>query len=125
MLIGFPPFYVGSSNSNTSTMKMYNLIKEKDPVFPDAAKHGIVISDDCKDFIMKCLEKDPKKRIASKEGVSEVLQHPWFKDLETGKMFNKMYKAEFKPQLSRDQMDISNFDKMFTREEAVVSVIPQ
>lgn len=37
MIVGFPPFYTGSSNNN----KMYELIKTKAVFFPDAAKHGI------------------------------------------------------------------------------------
>ena len=31
---------------------------------------------------------------------------------------------EFKPKLSGDVMDVSNFDKMFTSDEAVHSVLP-
>ena len=53
MIVGFPPFYTGSPNSQ----KMYELIKSKPVFFPDAEKHGIAMSDDCKDFISKCLEK--------------------------------------------------------------------
>ena len=39
-------------------------------------------------------------------------------------MYSKQYKPEFMPTLSRDKLDVSNFDKMFTREEAIVSVLP-
>jgi hypothetical protein len=31
---------------------------------------------------------------------------------------------EFKPKLSKDIMDVSNFDKMFTSDEAAHSVLP-
>jgi len=34
-------------------------------------------------------------------------------------------KPEFKPKLSTNVLDVSNFDKMFTADEAVHSVIPQ
>jgi len=44
---------------------MYELIKSKPVFFPDAQKHGIAMSDDCKDFISKCLEKDPTKRLGT------------------------------------------------------------
>ena len=47
MIVGFPPFYTGNSNNN----KMYELIKSKPVFFPDAKKHGIAMSDQCKDFI--------------------------------------------------------------------------
>lgn len=47
MIVGFPPFYTGSPNN----AKMYQLIKEKPVFFPDAKKHGISMSDECKAFI--------------------------------------------------------------------------
>jgi serum/glucocorticoid-regulated kinase 2 len=37
---------------------------------------------DCKDFLSKILIKDPKERLGSKNGVQEILEHPWFKDLD-------------------------------------------
>lgn len=48
MIVGFPPFYTGNSTNNT---KMYELIKNKPVFFPDAKKHGIHMSAQCKDFI--------------------------------------------------------------------------
>ena len=32
--------------------------------------------------------------------------------------------VDFKPKLSKDVMDVSNFDKMFTDDEAAHSVLP-
>ena len=49
MIVGFPPFYTGNANNS----KMYNLIKTKQVFFPDAARHNIRMSDECKDFITK------------------------------------------------------------------------
>lgn len=40
-------------------------------------------------------------------------------------MLNKLIVPEFKPKLSKDIFDVSNFDKMFTSDEAVHSVLPQ
>ena len=42
---------------------MYELIKTKPVFFPDAKKHGISMSDNCKAFISACLEKNPTKRL--------------------------------------------------------------
>jgi len=120
MIVGFPPFYTGSSNNN----KMYELIKTKAVFFPDAAKHGIQMSDKCKDFINKCLSKDPKDRLGFKNDVDEVLGHPWFADLDVNALVNKQIEVEFKPKLSKNVLDVSNFEKMFTSEEAVHSVLP-
>ena len=48
MIIGFPPFYTGAHANNN---KMYELIKNKEPCFPDAKRHGIALSEDAVDFI--------------------------------------------------------------------------
>ena len=63
--------------------------------------------------------------MGSKNGLDEILGHPWFKDIDATALFNKQIVPEFKPKLSANQFDVSNFDKMFTSDEAVHSVIPQ
>lgn len=121
MIVGFPPFYTGSSNHN----KMYDLIQNKPVFFPDEKKHGIHMTQECKDFIEKCLVKDPTKRLGSKNGLNDIISHPWFKDINYNDLLNKKIVPDFKPKLSKDILDVSNFDKSFTSDEAVHSVIPQ
>lgn len=41
MVVGFPPFYTGSSTNH----KMYDLIKNKPVYFPDPKKHNIAMSE--------------------------------------------------------------------------------
>lgn len=106
MIVGFPPFYTGSPNNN----KMYDLIKTKPVFFPDAKKHGIAMSDECKDFISKCLQKNPSERLGSKSGVDEILNHPWYKSINQGNLMAKTIVPEFKPKLSKNALDVSNFD---------------
>lgn len=96
MIVGFPPFYTGQSNNN----KMYELIKSKPVYFPDPKKHGIVMSEDCKDFINQCLKKKPNERIGSKNGLDEILAHPWFSDIDSAALLAKEMDPEFKPKLS-------------------------
>lgn len=120
MIVGFPPFYTGSPNNQ----KMYDLIKSKPVFFPDAKKHGIAMSDDCKAFISKCLEKNPKDRLGSVNGLDDIISHPWFSSINIEKLLAKEIKPEFKPKLSKNVLDVSNFDKMFTSDEAVHSVLP-
>ena len=120
MIVGFPPFYTGNSNNQ----KMYDLIKSKPVFFPDAKKHGISMSDNCKDFISKCLSKTPHDRLGSKNDITEILAHPWFKDINLEKLLARKIPCEFKPKLSKDALDVSNFDKMFTSDEAAHSVLP-
>jgi len=78
MIVGFPPFYTGSPNNS----KMYELIKTKPVFFPDEKKHGIAMSDDCKNFISNCLEKRSDKRLGTTSGVEEIIGHPWFADID-------------------------------------------
>jgi hypothetical protein len=51
------------------------------------------------------------------------LAHPWFADLDQDKILKCKIEAPFKPTLSENSLDVTNFDKTFTNEEAVVSVI--
>jgi serine/threonine protein kinase len=46
---------------------MIKIVQEDLPPFPD------MISDELKDFLTKCFQKDPYKRIDAKS----LLQHPW------------------------------------------------
>jgi|TARA_B110000503_G_C7033986_1_gene365258 serine/threonine protein kinase len=103
---------------------MYDLIKSKPVFFPDAKKHGIAMSDDCKDFISKCLSKNPKDRLGSQTGLDEIINHPWFASINVDTLMAKGMNPEFKPKLSKNILDVSNFDKMFTSDEAVHSVLP-
>jgi serine/threonine protein kinase len=98
MIVGFPPFYTGSPNNQ----KMYDLIKSKPVFFPDAKKHGISMSDDCKDFISKCLSKNPKDRLGSIGGLEDIISHPWFSSINIDDLMNKKIEPEFKPKLSKN-----------------------
>lgn len=121
MIVGFPPFYTGNANNN----KMYELIKKKPVYFPDPERHNIHMSAECQDFIKQLLQKDPANRLGSKDGVREVLKHPWFASIDLDKLLEKSIVPPFKPKLSADVLDVSNFDKNFTEEEALISVINQ
>lgn len=85
MIVGFPPFYTGNSNNQ----KMYDLIKSKPVFFPDEKKHGISMSDNCKDFISKCLSKTSNDRLGTQGDIKEILAHPWFSDIDQGKLLSR------------------------------------
>jgi len=80
---------------------------------------------ECQSFISMLLEKDPAKRLGTKNGIREVLAHPWLSDIDHEKLLKMKIEAPFKPTLSSNALDVTNFDKTFTNEEAVVSVIQQ
>jgi serum/glucocorticoid-regulated kinase 2 len=69
MIVGCPPFFTQSNNYE----KMYQMIKKRAVHFPDPERYKIYMSDECKDFISKLLEKDPNNRLGTKGGISEVL----------------------------------------------------
>ena len=78
MIVGFTPFYTGKNNN----AKMYEMIKNKAVYFPDAQKHNIQMSAQCKDFITKLLDKKPESRLGTSGGNKEILSHPWFAGID-------------------------------------------
>lgn len=79
---------------------MYELIKSKPVYFPDPKKHGIAMSEECKDFINQCLKKKPDERLGSQNGLDDILAHPWFADIDPKALLDKDIVPEFKPKLS-------------------------
>ena len=47
------------------------------------------MSDELRDIICKRLEKDPKKRLGFNGDADEVVNHPWFKDMDWDGIMNK------------------------------------
>jgi serine/threonine protein kinase len=66
MIVGFAPFY---AKKNQHPDEVFKIIRNKKIVFPDAKKHGIAMTEDCKDFISKLLEKNPVNRLGAKNDV--------------------------------------------------------
>ena len=72
-------------------------------MFPDETKHkSIKMSEDCKDLITKLLDKDPKKRLGTKNGQSDVLSHVFFEDIDKPKLLKKSLPAPYVFELSDD-----------------------
>lgn len=92
LIVGRTPFFVQDDQE-----KMYKKIRRNDVIFPDAEKHKIAMSKDCKDFIFRLLDKDPDTRLGSK-GVKEVLKHPWFKKIDQAAILAKQVEAPFVPE---------------------------
>ena len=114
MLCGLPPFYVENLD------KMYELIKNSSVKFPKR----INLSEEAKDVIRKLLEKNPKKRLGSQNGIEEIKKHPFFASLDFDAIVEKKIKAPFIPELANDT-DVQYFDEEFTNEEVGMSYIPK
>jgi serine/threonine protein kinase len=71
LVLGYLPF---NSHSKDELKKQ---IVERDITL---GKHDS-ISEDCKNLILRMLDKDPQKRIA----VSEIMEHPWITNYKQAK----------------------------------------
>ena len=69
MLCGEPPF-----NAETNNEIFTKIVKDELKFTSDNWKH---ISNDAKDFIMKCMTKKSENRLSA----SNALNHPWFKNI--------------------------------------------
>jgi serine/threonine protein kinase len=83
------------------------------------------LTDDCKDFISKLLEKDVKKRLGhGNTECQDLKNHSWFKDIDFEKLYNKEIDAPYKPKVSEDNLfDLANFEPEFTKEAAKFTII--
>lgn len=81
------------------------------------------ISIDCKDFILRCLCKDPENRIGSK-GDNELLEHHWFDNLETEKQLSMEYDAPLKPEIT-SETDVDNFNPKHTSERPKMTLMSE
>lgn len=76
LLMGHLPFYSTSEDGFflSQFFKIAQMIINDPIVFDE----NINLSDNAKDLILKCMEKDPSKRIT----VEQILEHPWFEGRE-------------------------------------------
>mmetsp|Transcript_17428 Transcript_17428/g.2414 ORF Transcript_17428/g.2414 Transcript_17428/m.2414 type:complete len:100 (+) Transcript_17428:453-752(+) len=96
---------------------MFNAIRSDYIKFPNHTK----VSDEAKDFILRCAEKDPRKRLGTKHGLDEIKNHPWFAEIDWEKLAKKEVPPPFKPNLKEWE---NNFDEMFIAEEPINSYVP-
>jgi len=67
-------------------------------------------SKDAKDLIKKLLVVKPRKRLGCRgQADLEIRNHPWFSDIDFGKLYRKELTAPWIPKIS-DPFDSSNFD---------------
>lgn len=112
LTVGIPPFY--SQNVN----EMYNKIQHGVLRFPP------FLSEPCKNLIVGLLNRDPTKRLGSKDDVEDIKTHAFFATLNWDKLMKKEIDPPYKPKVKAVD-DTSNFDDTFTKEPVVDSVVPQ
>ena len=57
------------------------------------------MSDNLKDIITKLLDKDVEKRLGSQNDADEIVNHPWFADMDWEGLMSKTLKSPFEPDL--------------------------
>jgi len=93
MLVGITPFY------NTNQKILYQLIQFAPVKFPERQKHGFELSPEAVDLINGLLTKDKMKRLGKGEGYSQILSHPFFKNLNLIQLEKKELQPPVKPQV--------------------------
>jgi beta-adrenergic-receptor kinase len=63
---------------------------EMDPVFDD------YFDDDARDICFRLLDKDPQTRLGA-NGAREIMEHPWFRDINWDDMISERVEPPFKP----------------------------
>ena len=114
LLTGASPFTVEGDRNTQQDIS--HRILNAEPMMPD------FLTGDVKDFILKLLVKDPKKRLGG--GVTdavEVKSHRFFSpSINWDDLLRKNIPAPFIPRIST-AMDVSNFSEEFTNMPAVDS----
>lgn len=112
LLNGIPPFY------HSNVQKMYHNIAKKTLKFQNEN-----LSQDCKDLIAGLLEKDPKKRIGSQADSLEVMNHPFFKDINWTALLSKKLEPPYNPFQNHNKWE-KFFDENFLKMNPVDSICP-
>jgi serine/threonine protein kinase len=94
MVTGRPPFM----HSNHHRLGV--LIRQGVIIFPNAERHGIPMTDDLKDLITKLLDKNQSTRLGAKEDADEIVNHPWFADVDWDALMAKTIESPFKPDMN-------------------------
>lgn len=100
LLVGVPPFRSKTDNRAV----LFDKICNEQPKFPK------YLSVNAKNFIEKCLKKNPSKRLGT-FGALDLKMHPWLADVEWDKLQKKEVAPPFIPSLKNNGLE--NFDDEF------------
>lgn len=102
MCCGWSPFYA------EDTQQMYRNICFGKIKFPRGA-----IGDDGKQFVKGLLNRNPKHRLGCQRDALDLMEHPFFRDIDFEALSNKQLTPPFKP-LVESEESVANFDPEFT-----------
>ena len=117
MLFGTNPFF----DYDDPTIDQRTLFKRvvgarfQRPVKQTALDAYKKVSEEAKDLIKKVLVVKPYKRLGCLPGADlDIRKHPWFADIDWGKLYRKELQAPWVPTV-RDPFDGSNFKETVAR----------
>jgi serine/threonine protein kinase len=104
MRIGVTPFF------NKNKQLLFQKIERAKIVFPDKEKYGLDYTDEFQDIVCKLLDKDKSKRLGSTNDVYEVLQHPWFADINVKDIEAQKIEPPLKPDVKDKSVEFKYFN---------------
>jgi len=113
MIAGDAPFRTEKGENKLSLDKFKKPIIFKTNLF----------SPELKDLISRLLSINVENRIGYKKGAEEIKNHPVFKGVNWEDYFNKKIKPPFVPNIA-SEVDLGNFDKVFTEENPMRTTPP-
>ncbi|KPU78610.1 uncharacterized protein Dana_GF10552, isoform C [Drosophila ananassae] len=106
LLTGASPFATSDGQSQQSEIS--RRIQKEQPLIPSS------FSAHARDFVLKMLEKNPKRRLGGNHrDASEIKEHPFFQGINWQELRAKRRKAPYKPPLTSED-DVQNFSSEFT-----------
>ena len=103
-MLGYRP-YLGRGRKEIKQLIISKQAQLKEDDIPDDWSHEAM------DFINQLLQRKPKKRLGY-NGVNEIKNHVWMKDIDWDLLFKKKIEAPFIPPINKD-----NFDKRYCEGE--------
>jgi protein kinase A len=102
MLEGKTPFYMEGMDQ----IQLFRCICKGKYKFPQEG----VMSPEMEDLIQRLFVVDPAQRIGSlAKGINEIYTHPWFQEIDFGKLRHKQLDAPWVPDI-KDALDTHNFE---------------
>ena len=110
LLIGHRPY----RGKNRKEIKKLMALNEKDILIDEEDNKNKLWSNQCINFINRCLKKNIEMRIGYHFGIKELKVHNWFNNLDWDKLYNKNLENSFIPkdELNFDKKYCENIDKI-------------
>ncbi|CAK64739.1 unnamed protein product (macronuclear) [Paramecium tetraurelia] len=109
LVTGLPPYY------SRDTDEIYESILNEELTFPEKLN----LSSDIKNLLQGLLCKQPSERLGANKGLTELLTHSWFKDVDLVAILQKQVPPPFRPNQFKFNYDSNDLMKgeLETREK--------